>query len=129
MRKFIYIGSETEKILEEKLYLPVQVTPSPEYPELQAQLKLPGEFVQAAFTSQLSGPSVHSSSSEKVKCKYEKFSFDHLLNLMKEMIKITFFLARLGWVLIFSAFNKWAIVKEKSETGQAICEEIHLYWK
>ena len=41
-------------------YLPMQVTPSPLYPALQAQVKLPSVLVQTAFGLQLCVPEVHS---------------------------------------------------------------------
>jgi len=44
----------------------VQVTPSPLYPRLQAQVKLPGVFVQDAVVAQLSVFVAHSSSSGQV---------------------------------------------------------------
>jgi len=47
---------------------PVQVTPSPEYPVLHPQVKLPGVFVQsAAVAAQLSVPAVHSLMSTNIK--------------------------------------------------------------
>ena len=45
------------------LHSPAQDTPSPLYPWLQAQLKLPGLLVQAALGEQLSAPVAHSSMS------------------------------------------------------------------
>ncbi|XXY03810.1 hypothetical protein WMF26_33155 [Sorangium sp. So ce185] len=44
----------------------VQVTPSPSYPALQAQVKEPGVLVHAAFASQLSVPRAHSFTSVHV---------------------------------------------------------------
>src|SRR5215217_3577597 len=44
----------------------VQVTPSPSYPALQAQVKEPVVLVQVAFSSQLSVPAAHSSMSVQV---------------------------------------------------------------
>jgi len=66
---------------------PVQITPFPEYPELHAQVKLPGMFVHVAVpTAQLLDPVVHSSMSENRKepcigyrCQYENLK--HLTNL------------------------------------------------
>jgi len=47
---------------------PVQITPLPVYPELHAQAKLPGMFVQVAVpTAQLLEPVEHSSMSENRK--------------------------------------------------------------
>ena len=45
----------------------LQLTPFPEYPVLQEQLKLPTLFVQFAFTSQLWTPSTHSSTSASMR--------------------------------------------------------------
>jgi hypothetical protein len=44
--------------------LPVHDVPSPLYPVLQAQVKLPTVFVHAALISQLPVPAVHSSMSK-----------------------------------------------------------------
>jgi len=41
--------------------LPLHITPLPEYPTLQEQVKLPFVFSQFAFISQLSVPKKHSS--------------------------------------------------------------------
>jgi hypothetical protein len=49
-----------------KMVIGTQTTPSPVKPALQAQEKEPGVLVQVAFASQLSVPSVHSSSSVQV---------------------------------------------------------------
>ena len=46
-------------------FLPTQVTPSPEYPWLQAQVKFPGLLVHVALESQLSVPASHLSKSGK----------------------------------------------------------------
>ena len=46
------------------ILLPVQVTPLPTYPDLQAHVNPPCVFVHAALESQLFPPSVHSSTSE-----------------------------------------------------------------
>jgi len=48
----------------------VQITPFPVYPELHAQVKLPGMFAQVAVpTAQLLDPDVHSSISENWETK------------------------------------------------------------
>jgi hypothetical protein len=41
----------------------VQVWPSPEYPGLQVQVKLPGVFLQVALALQFAVPAAHSSTS------------------------------------------------------------------
>ena len=52
----------------------MQVTPSPEYPALQAQVKDPIVLVHAAFASQLSVPRMHSSISVKTNnTKFHQF--------------------------------------------------------
>lgn len=62
-RPMIYVVFHTKS-----LQIPVQVKPSPVYPGLHAQLKVPGEFVQVAFESQLFRVELeHSSISNKIK--------------------------------------------------------------
>ena len=54
--------------MSENLSLPMHVTPSPVYPWIQVQVKLPGVLVQAALVWQLLASSVaHSLISEKIK--------------------------------------------------------------
>ena len=47
------------------MHSPLQLTPSPVYPVLQVQEKLPSEFVHDALTSQLFAPTHSSMSGEK----------------------------------------------------------------
>ena len=56
---------------------PVQFTPSPLYPWLQVQVKLPGVLVHSALASQLLPPVLHSSISNitddnKHGCEFDK---------------------------------------------------------
>ena len=57
-----------ETKIEWMIPLPMQspMVPLPINPDLQEQVKFPIWFVQSAFTSQLSVPSVHSSMSENI---------------------------------------------------------------
>jgi len=68
-------------------YLPAQVIPSPEYPVLQAQVKLPGVLVQAALVSHVSVIAVHSSSS--IKRKNQLLLFVESLKLLQYIIQGT----------------------------------------
>ena len=61
----------------------LQLTPSPEYPMLHEQLKLPKVFVQLAFPSQLSVPSRHSSISVNINKKQDFF----ITNIVTEKCK------------------------------------------
>ena len=62
-----------KKTKENEGFLPVQDVPSPLYPALHVHVKLPaGVLVHIALVSQLSVPSVHSSSS---KIQYELIIF------------------------------------------------------
>ena len=52
-------GNHVHKILHS--YLPIQTVPSPVYPRLQVQVKLPGVFVQVASAAQLLASVAHKS--------------------------------------------------------------------
>ena len=75
------------------MFLPEQEVPFPVYPVLQAHVKDPSVFVQAALASQLWVLREHSSLSKEAKTKY-KHSFRHpcfLINsLRKELFSLLF---------------------------------------